>query len=149
VAEHLEFRSGIGGCTVIDDTWNVAPLSMAAALDVLRNVAASKTKIAVLGYMPQLGDGEDARREYAKIGEKAVEAGVDVLIVVGDEAKEIGRKALELGMDPNDVFFCRTGTEVYAILQTFANRDAVVLLKIPHRVMMEDSFREMKTNLIV
>ena len=149
VAEHLEFRSGIGGCTVIDDTWNVAPLSMAAALDVLRNVAASKTKIAVLGYMPQLGDGEDARREYAKIGEKAVEVGVDVLIVVGDEAKEIGRKALELGMDPNDVFFCRTGTEVYAILQTFANRDAVVLLKLAHRVMMEDSFREMKANLIV
>ncbi|WP_143415721.1 UDP-N-acetylmuramoyl-tripeptide--D-alanyl-D-alanine ligase [Geobacillus sp. E263] len=144
VIEHLEFHSGLGGCTVIDDTWNVTPLSMANALQVMKEIAGSKTKIALLGYMPQLGDGEYARQEYAKMGEKVIETQVDFLIVVGDEAKEIGRKALELGMDPSNVYFCRSGTEIYQILKPFLNQDSVVLLKIPHRIMVQDSFQKLK-----
>jgi UDP-N-acetylmuramoyl-tripeptide--D-alanyl-D-alanine ligase len=149
IMEHLEFRPGVGGCTVIDDTWNAAPLSMATALQVLKEIADSKTKIAILGYMPQLGNGDYAQREYAKIGEKVVETQVDFLIVVSDEAKEIGRKALELGMDSSKVYFCNTGTEIYQILQPVLNQGAIVLLKIPHRVMIEDSFKELKAKIIV
>lgn len=144
VIEHLEFHSGLGGCTVIDDTWNVTPLSMANALQVMKEIAGSKTKIALLGYMPQLGDGEYARQEYAKMGEKVIETQVDFLIVVGDEAKEIGRKALELGMDPSKVYFSNSGTEIYQILKPFLNQDSVVLLKIPHRIMVQDSFQKLK-----
>jgi UDP-N-acetylmuramoyl-tripeptide--D-alanyl-D-alanine ligase len=149
VIEHLEFHSGLGGCTVIDDTWNVTPLSMANALQVMKEVAGSKTKIALLGYMPQLGDGEYARQEYAKMGEKVIETQVDFLIVVGDEAKEIGRKALELGMDPSKVYFSNSGTEIYEILHPLLNEEAIVLLKIPHRVMVQDSFKELKAKIIV
>jgi UDP-N-acetylmuramyl pentapeptide synthase len=71
---------------------------MAAALEVLKGVANGKTKIAILGYMPRLGSGDAAQKEYAKMGEKAVETNVDLLIVVGKEAREIGRRALEVGM---------------------------------------------------
>jgi UDP-N-acetylmuramoyl-tripeptide--D-alanyl-D-alanine ligase len=149
VIEHLEFHSGLGSCTVIDDTWNVTPLSMANALQVMKEVAGSKTKIALLGYMPQLGDGEYARQEYAKMGEKVIETQVDFLIVVGDEAKEIGRKALELGMDPSKVYFSNSGTEIYEILHPLLNEEAIVLLKIPHRVMVQDSFKELKAKIIV
>jgi UDP-N-acetylmuramoyl-tripeptide--D-alanyl-D-alanine ligase len=142
--EHLQFRHGAGGCTIIDDTWNAAPLSMASALEVLQETSGSKTKIAILGYMPQLGESEFARQQYARIGEKVVETQVDYLFVVGDEAKEIGRKALELGMDPSKVYFSNSGTEIYQILKPFLNQDSVVLLKIPHRVMVQDSFQKLK-----
>ncbi|KYD18391.1 UDP-N-acetylmuramoylalanyl-D-glutamyl-2,6-diaminopimelate--D-alanyl-D-alanine ligase [Parageobacillus caldoxylosilyticus] len=73
-----------------------------------------------------------------------VETQVDYLFVVGDEAKEIGRKALELGMDPSKVYFSNSGTEIYQILKPFLNQDSVVLLKIPHRVMVQDSFQKLK-----
>lgn len=149
VMEHLEFKNGMGGSTVIDDTWNVAPLSMVSALQVMKEMAGSKRKIALFGYMPQLGNGTYAEQEYAKMGEKAMETQVDILIVVGDEAKEIGRRALELGMDPSKVYFSNTGTEIYQILLPYLNQDSILLLKIPHRVMVLDTFKELKEKIIV
>lgn len=149
VIEHLEFKKGMGGSTVIDDTWNVTPLSMASALQVMKERAGSKRKIALLGYMPQLGIETYAEQEYAKMGEKALETQVDILIVVGDEAKAIGRRALELGMDPSKVYFSNTGTEIYQILLPYLNQDSILLLKITHRVMVQDTFKELKKKIIV
>ncbi|MGG6471125.1 UDP-N-acetylmuramoyl-tripeptide--D-alanyl-D-alanine ligase, partial [Saccharococcus caldoxylosilyticus] len=147
--EHLQFRHGAGGCTIIDDTWDAAPLSMASALEVLQETSGSKTKIAILGYMPQLGESEFARQQYARIGEKVVGTQVDYLFVVGDEAREIGRKAIELGMDPSNVHFCSSGTEIYEILHPLLNEEAIVLFKIPQRVMFQNSFKELKAKIIV
>lgn len=148
VDEHLEIRPGVGGCTIIDDTWNVAPLSMASSLEVLQEVSDSKTKIALLGYMPQLGESEYAKQQYAKIGEKVVETKVDLLFVVNDEAQEIGRKALELGMNPSKVYFCDTEAKIHKILKPYLNKDSIILLKIPHRVMVQDSFRKLKQKIM-
>lgn len=149
VKEHLEYKNGFGGSTIIDDTWNVAPLSMASALKVMKEMAGTKRKIALLGYMPQLGDGFFAEQEYSKMGEKVVEAQVDILIVVGEEAQEVGRKALEMGMDQSKVFFSNNPIEIYQILQPYLNQDSIILLKIPHRVMVLDTFKELKEKIIV
>lgn len=149
VKEHLEFKNGFGGSTIIDDTWNVAPLSMASALKVMKEMAGTKRKIALLGYMPQLGEGIFAEQEYSKIGEKAVEAQVDILIVVGEEAQGIGRKALEMGMDQSKVYFSNNPIEIYQILHPYLNQDSIILLKIPHRVMVLDTFKELKEKIIV
>ncbi len=148
VEEHLEFKTGINNCTVIDDTWNSSPLSMATALQVLHDVSKRKTSIALLGYMPQLGEGQYAKQEYAKMGEKAVKTDVNLLVVVGEEAKEIGKRALKLGMDPSKVHFCETGTEIYEIIQPYLTEKAVLLLKITHRVMTTPSFAELKNKLL-
>lgn len=148
VVEHLEFRTGVNGCTVIDDTWNSSPLSIAAALQVLRDVSRRRRKIAVLSYIPQLGEGKWADKEYAKMGQRVVESGVDLLIVAGNEAREIGRRALEMGMDKSKVFFCNTGTEVYDVLRPYLKARAVILLKVTHRVMVKPSFAELKKKII-
>ena len=145
--EHVEFLLGAGGSTIIDDTWNAAPLSMATSLEVLQEVAGSKTKIALLGYMPQLGASEYATQQYRKIGAKAIETKVDQLFVIGEEAQEIGKEAIKLGMDLSKVYFCNTGMEIYEILKPFLNETSIVLLKIPHRVMVQDSFKELKQKL--
>jgi UDP-N-acetylmuramoyl-tripeptide--D-alanyl-D-alanine ligase len=70
VEEHLEVKTGVNGCTVIDDTWNSSPLSMATALEVLKGISQGRKKIALLGYMPQLGESEYALEQYAKMGER-------------------------------------------------------------------------------
>lgn len=149
IKEHLEFRKGINGCTVIDDTWNSSPPSMESALNVLNKVAGIRTKVAILGSMPRLGEGIYAEEQYAKMGAAAVQHNTDVLIVVGDEAKEIGRKALALGMDSTKVFFTDNGTELMNILTPYLNENSILLLKVTYRVMVTSSFAKMKSDLII
>ncbi len=149
VMEHLQIRSGTGGCTVIDDTWNNSPPSMAAALQVLKDISNSKKTIALLGFMVRLGETDDAIEQYAQMGQKVVKTGVDLLVVVGEEAKEIGRKALELGMGKTKVYFCNDAAEIFNRIQPFLNEDTMILLKITHRVMVKPSFIDLKNKLIL
>ncbi len=77
-----------GGGLLINDAWNANPISMRAALEHLRQLAAGRRRIAVLGEMAELGDYTDeAHREVARAVE---EIGVDVLISVGERARVYG-----------------------------------------------------------
>jgi UDP-N-acetylmuramoyl-tripeptide--D-alanyl-D-alanine ligase len=61
---------------------------MRAALEHLRQLAAGRRRIAVLGEMAELGDyADEAHREVAQAVE---EIGVDVLIAVGERALVYG-----------------------------------------------------------
>jgi UDP-N-acetylmuramoyl-tripeptide--D-alanyl-D-alanine ligase len=72
-----------GGITVVNDCYNANPMSMRAALDHLA-AAPAERRIAVLGYMAELGPEE--RRFHREVGERADELGVDVLVTVGEQA---------------------------------------------------------------
>lgn len=72
------------GVTVIDDSYNANPASMAAALQALATVGQGRRTIAVLGYMAELGDHEVAGHE--QVGRLAADLGVDTLVVVGEAA---------------------------------------------------------------
>lgn len=147
VRQHLEFRKGINNITIIDDTWNCTPPSIKAALEVLGDIGMERKKVAVIGYMPQLG--ESGKGEYNKIGEHVVKTGVNILITIGDETKDIGTRALELGMSKNQVYSCHTGDQLYNLLQPHLNSDSIVLFKFPYKYRLRKlpSFRRFK-NLI-
>jgi len=72
------------GVTVIDDSYNANPASMAAALRALVAIGTGRRTVAVLGYMAELGDQEQAGHE--EVGRLAAELGVDRLIAVGPTA---------------------------------------------------------------
>lgn len=72
------------GVTVIDDSYNANPDSMAAALRALVAIGAGRRTVAVLGYMAELGDQEESGHE--EVGRLAAELGVDRLIAVGQTA---------------------------------------------------------------
>lgn len=148
VEEHLEFKKGVNGCTVIDDTWNSSPLSMKTGLEVLKATANEKKTMALLGYMPQLGENEFAIQEYRKLGKVAAETGLDQLYIIGKEAEHIGEGAMEAGMNAEKVHFCTTGTELQALLKEQADENTVVFLKITHRVMKQPDFQAFKQFLI-
>jgi UDP-N-acetylmuramoyl-tripeptide--D-alanyl-D-alanine ligase len=77
-----------GGGVLLNDAWNANPVSVRAALEHLRQLAAGRRRIAVLGEMAELGDYSDqAHREVARAIE---EIGVDVLISVGERARIYG-----------------------------------------------------------
>jgi UDP-N-acetylmuramoyl-tripeptide--D-alanyl-D-alanine ligase len=75
------------GITVIDDSYNANPASMSAALHALADLGSGRRRIAVLGYMAELGDYETSG--HREVGELAAKLDVDRLIVVGEAARPI------------------------------------------------------------
>jgi UDP-N-acetylmuramoyl-tripeptide--D-alanyl-D-alanine ligase len=81
------------GMLIIDDSYNAAPMSMSAALSLLRSCPG--TRIAVLGDMLELGPGEESA--HRDLGERA--AGViDWLVVRGSRAQWIADAAQQSGL---------------------------------------------------
>lgn len=70
----------LGGVTVINDCYNANPVSMRAALANLAQ--AQGRRLAVLGGMAELGD--DSASYHHEVARHASEAGVEMLITVGE-----------------------------------------------------------------
>ena len=75
-----------GNSILINDCYNANPVSMRAALDHLATLEVSGRRVAVLGEMRELG--ADAAAHHREIGEHARAAGVELLIGVGELARE-------------------------------------------------------------
>lgn len=83
-ARRLVQMSGLGGCQLIDDSYNASPRSVRAAIDVLAKQ--SGKRIAVLGDMLELGSKSNAF--HFEIGEYAKAQGIDVLYAFGPESTQ-------------------------------------------------------------
>ena len=76
----------LGSITVISDCYNANPASMKNALDILTNLAANHKRRAVFicGDMAELGDSEQFL--HRQLGEQIANAGVNLLITLGNLA---------------------------------------------------------------
>ena len=86
-----------GGATIIDDTYNASPVSVAAALDFLAEIplAAGRRRFVVLGDMLELGPEEE--RLHREVGARA--AGIaDALVTVGERGRWIADAARAAGL---------------------------------------------------
>jgi UDP-N-acetylmuramoyl-tripeptide--D-alanyl-D-alanine ligase len=87
------------GVLVLNDAYNANPDSMRAALDTLESITRSRPggrAVAVLGPMRELGPAsEEAHRV---VGERVARHGVEVLVVVGEDADGIRQGALAAGL---------------------------------------------------
>ena len=72
-----------GELLLIDESYNANPASMAATLKSLGSESGVERRIAVLGPMRELGGHSDAL--HAGLAPAVIEAGVDRLILIGDE----------------------------------------------------------------
>lgn len=79
VAGRLQFKTARNGISVIDDTYNANPRSLAVAIDVL--IKTDGRHWLVLGDMGELGP--DAEQFHADVGEQAREKGVERMYCVG------------------------------------------------------------------
>jgi UDP-N-acetylmuramoyl-tripeptide--D-alanyl-D-alanine ligase len=92
--ERLELGDGI---VLVNDCYNANPVSMRAALDHLATLGAPRT-VAVLGEMGELGPG--AAAYHREVGEHARGHGVDVVVGVGEPARDYDPD--ELVADPGE-----------------------------------------------
>ncbi len=86
----------IAGVEFIDDSYNANPDSTKAALRTLAELETAGRRIAVLGQMLELG--AESRRGHREVGETAASLGIDHLIALGKEAKEIVAGAEAAGL---------------------------------------------------
>lgn len=96
-AHRMAVLTAASGATVIDDSYNASPVSVAAALDFLAEtpVARGGRRIAVLGDMLELGPDEVAL--HGEIGTRAAEA-ADALLAVGERGAWIADAARAAGL---------------------------------------------------
>lgn len=115
------------GVRVIDDSYNASPESMAAGLDLLCELPATGSRIAVLGEMGELGDS--APGLHGLVGAYAAARKLDLLICVGRGcARDMASAARLMGMAPDAVRCVDTPEE--ALRQwgpTFAAGDIVLV----------------------
>ncbi|MGO1591195.1 MAG: UDP-N-acetylmuramoyl-tripeptide--D-alanyl-D-alanine ligase [Ancrocorticia sp.] len=112
-----------GGVTFIDDSYNGNPDSMRAGLASLAHLGRDKRRIAVLGAMLELGEATEA--EHAALGEVAKNAGVSILICVGD-SHTLDQAASAEGID---VFTAKDPREATGVLRHLLQPGDAVLFK--------------------
>ena len=96
-ADHrMEVAEASSGATLVDDTYNASPVSVAAALDFLAEtpLPAGRRRIAVLGDMLELGPDEE--RLHREIGARAATA-ADAIVAVGPRGAWIAEGAASGG----------------------------------------------------
>jgi UDP-N-acetylmuramoyl-tripeptide--D-alanyl-D-alanine ligase len=112
------------GALILDDTYNAAPESTLAALNLLEEI--SGRHVAVLGDMLELGQYE--REGHERVGARAAEV-ADVLVTYGVRAHLIAESARRAGMKRTSVHEFEDLNEMIAWLGKNLAGDDVVLFK--------------------
>ncbi len=124
---------GVGGSTIIDDTYNAAPASTLAALNLLADLAGRR--IALMGDMLELGAVEE--EAHRKVGVRAAEV-ADVLICMGTRARWIAEAALASGLPAGQVQMFAEHAQAVQFLQTLLQPGDFLLVKGSRGMAMED-----------
>lgn len=124
---------------VMNDSYNASYDSMKAALEVIGKIEANR-KIAVLGNMLELGDYTDEL--HKKVGDEVVKNKIDILVTVGEYAKEIANRAKALGMQ--NIFKFEDINEATKYLKDNIRQEDVVLLKASNSMNFSNILNELK-----
>lgn len=137
IAQGIESVQAVGGrsnilrrkeYTVIDDCYNANPISMCAAIDLLK--MAEGRKVAVLGDMFELGTDSD--KMHANVGAYAVAGSVDVLICVGENSRHMYHAAMDGKAEGQQVCYFATRDEMLQNLKGLLQGGDTILVKASH-----------------
>jgi UDP-N-acetylmuramoyl-tripeptide--D-alanyl-D-alanine ligase len=140
-AGRLNLVPGIKNSTIIDDSYNSSPKPAIAALKVTSEIPAKSGKrLAILGDMAELGSHTvDGHRE---VGRAVVQFRFDILITVGEKARDIGRGAQEAGLSPDKIFNFSSADEAKRFIQSRIGQGDLVLVKGSQSIRMEKIVKE-------
>lgn len=141
-AGRMNLIKGIKKSIVIDDTYNSSPEATLAALDVLSKIPlpADGRRWAVLGDMLELGFV--SVESHQAVGRKIAELAVDILITVGERARDIDRGAASAGMAPDDIFHFPQAADAGKFVQSRLNVGDLILVKGSQGMRMEKIVKE-------
>lgn len=135
----LRIMPGVKKTILIDDSYNSAPASSVAAIEVLKLVA-GKRKIAVLGDMAELGEyTEDGHRT---VGAAVVDAGVNILVTVGPKAKFIADQAKQMGFPEKRIVEYVSSESAQKPVENLIEPGDAILIKGSRSMRMEKIVKE-------
>ncbi len=127
---------GLGGSTIIDDTYNASPAAVAVALQTLHELETGGRKIVLFGDMLELGKYSDAAHDA--VGKQASGI-VSEFITVGELAARSAESARRAGLNPDRIVEYKRG-ESRAAGEAFAKQvreGDVILVKGSQGMRME------------
>ena len=114
--------------TIIDDTYNSSYDSVYYSLEVLSSF--SNRKIAVLGDILELGSfGPEI---HHNIGPLLVKNNIDILITIGDLAKNINESAIQYGFNPHNSLHFDSNIEAINFINNNKQKNDTILVKASH-----------------
>ncbi|MBS5963732.1 UDP-N-acetylmuramoyl-tripeptide--D-alanyl-D-alanine ligase [Varibaculum cambriense] len=121
----LDVREIESEITVIDDSYNANLDSMRSGITTLKTLAQAKGKgraVAVLGEMLELG--ADSETHHRLVGKACIEAGIEVVVTVGQQATPIYQTVL----DHAEAQHCENAEEALRVVrQVLAPGDTVLV----------------------
>lgn len=130
---------GIKHTAIVDDTYNSAPASVDATLEILKNVNAHR-KIVVLGDMLELGDEEEY--EHRQVGQAVGKAGADYFVAVGERMKYAADEFRKTAQNNGAVTEFNSPMEAGIFIQHLLEEGDVILVKGSQGMRMEKVIEE-------
>ena len=84
--------------------------------------------------------GNFSKELHEKVGEEVAKNNIDMLVVVGEEAKHIVSKALEKGLDNNRIYICKNNEEAIKIIKKISKPEDAILLKASNAMNFQEIF---------
>lgn len=134
--------AGIKGSLILDDSYNAAPASVHAALDVLasfKTLRGSARRIAVLGTMAELGTYGD--EEHVGVGRRVAEV-ADVFVGAGPMMAKAADAALRAGMKSENIIRCEDSVHAGRWLDANVRDGDAVLVKGSQSARMEKAVKD-------
>jgi UDP-N-acetylmuramoyl-tripeptide--D-alanyl-D-alanine ligase len=112
---------------ILNDAYNANPTSVLAALKTVAEMRVKGRKVAVLGDMAELGSLTNSA--HFKVGKEAAKLGIDLIIAVGSQARNLSAGALSTGFNSRNVKCLSNKDEVAEFLSKDASADDLILIK--------------------
>lgn len=138
----MQIEKNKDGVTIINDCYNANYDSMKAAIEYLGKLEATK-KIAVLGDMLELGNF--SKELHEKVGEEVARNNIDVLITVGNDSKYIASKAIENGMEKDNVYQFNSNDEAVNLIKKLVKPNEAMLIKASNGMKFQEIFEKIIT----
>ena len=125
------------GIRIIDDSYNAAPVSTKSAICTLMNSQADR-RVAVLGDMNELG--ADSSKEHGETGAFAAEKAVDLIVAVGEKAKDLAEGAREYCRNHDsdtEVLYFNSREDIYPEIDNIFRKGDLILLKASRSLELE------------
>ena len=117
----------MGEWTIIDDSYNANPLSVAAGVRQLMAMPGAGRKVLVVGDMLELGERAEAR--HLEVGALAARLGVDRLFAVGSFAEQVAQGARSHGLPDPQIGCLPDGDAALQVLPGQLQSGDTVLIK--------------------
>lgn len=139
----MNILPGIKHSFLIDDTYNSSPEAALSAVNILGklNIDKNSKKYAVMGEMLEIG--AYSTEGHKEVGRNIYQKNIDILIAVGERARDFARGAKEKGMSEENIFYFDFPEEAGRFLQNRIKEGDVLLIKGSQSSRMEKVTKEL------